>query len=329
MKKYMLMLALALIASPALAGVTISVVDNGDCTANIDYAVVGEANAVAAFALDISVDAGTITGVTDFHTGVSVEGSAGYGIFPANFDREITVNTDGTVNGDQWVLPGYTPVADGNDKGAAGALGTAAITVELGALYKGEANAPADTGTLCTIALSESATVSLAGNAIRGEVVLEGAGEPTGVTYNGGAVSCGPPICMPTDDPSYTDWVALGSPECWCLTTHCYGDADGLAEVSKTGAFRVHFNDIAVLLLGWDVMESPAGPGIATITGAGGLEGACADFDHAGETSKTGTFRVHFNDIAALIASWNIMEPPAGPGLGTDCTPGTIEPQAL
>ena len=92
MKKYMLMLALALIASPALAGVTISVVDNGDCTADITYAVTGEANAVAAFALDISVDAGTITEVTGFHTGVSVDGDAGYGIFPANFDREITVH---------------------------------------------------------------------------------------------------------------------------------------------------------------------------------------------------------------------------------------------
>jgi hypothetical protein len=323
MKKYMLMLALVVIASPAWAVVTLSVVDNGDCTADIMYNVTVEPNKVAAFALDISVDVGTIVDVNDFHTGVSVAGDAGYGIFPANFDREITVNGDGTVNQDQWDNAAYNPVADGNDKGAAGALGTAAITVELGALYKGDNNAPASSGVLCSIEVSESCTVSLAGNAIRGAVVLEGAGEPSSVVYTPGPVACaGGELCLPASDPGYNDWVALGMPECWCYPRQCYGDADGLSEGGgKVPVYYVHFNDLNILLAAWDVSEPLDGPGILSTA-----NGVCADFAHDVEGGgKVPLYRVHFNDLNLLIANWNVSEPLDGPGIAPDCG-GTVVP---
>lgn len=325
MKKVMLMLAVALLASPALAGVTISVVDqDGDgpgLTADVIYAVTGEPNNVAAIALDISVDGGaTIDAVGDFHVGVSTAAAPGYGIFPANFDRHITVNGAGDV--DDWSPAGYTPVADAADKGAAGALGTAAITVELGALYKGDGNAPADTGVLCTITASAPCMVTLAENAIRGGIVLEGAGAPTSVALPGGEIkAAGEVDCLPSDHPDYATWVAMGKPECWCYQTQCHGDADGEQEGSFiTGFFRVHFNDLDLLINAWNVKEPTKGPGLA------GQPGICADFDHQQEGSFiTGFFRVHFLDLDLLINNWSVKEPTKGPGIPKDCG-GLIDP---
>jgi len=337
MKKYMLMLAVALIASPALATVTVSVVDNEDLTADITYEVTGEPNNVAAFAVDIAVDGGAvITGISNFHTGVSVAGSAGYGIFPANFDRYITVNGNGDV--DDWTPAAYTPAAEAGDKGALGGIGTSGITIELGALYKGDSNAPATSGTLCTITVDKACNADLEGNAIRGGVVLEGAGAPTGTTYVDGPITGAGGEPFPSDDPAYDDWVALGKPDCWALTTQCHGDADGKLEGSaKTGYWRVHFRDLNTLLAGWSTLEpatapTPSGPGITTVSFTdtlGTVPGVCADFAHDAEGgAKTGFFRVHFSDLTILINSWNIKEPGFGPGLATDC-PGSIDPDPV
>jgi hypothetical protein len=334
MKKYMLMLAIALMASAAWADVTVEVVDVGGLKGEIRYTVTGEPNKVAAFALDIVVDGGaTIDAIGDFHTGVSVAGDDGYGIFPANFNRYISVNPDGTVS--DWGDPAqYNPAAEAGDKQAQGGIGTNGITVELGALYKGDTNAPADSGVLCSITVSGGCNVDLELNGIRGGIVLEGAGDPTGtVTLVDGSI--GPGECFPASDPAYNDWVALGKPDCWCLTTQCHGDADGLKEGGpKTGYWRVHFRDLNTLLAGWSVLEpaasGPSGPGITTAEytdGRGTTNAVCADFAHDKEGGpKTGYFRVHFNDLTILINSWNIKEPTFGPGLATDC-PGNLDPE--
>jgi len=323
MKKYMLMLAVALIASPALAAVTVSVVDNGDLTANINYDVTGEPNKVAAFAIDIAVDGGAvITAITNFHTGVSVSGGAGYGIFPANFDRYITVNGNGDV--DDWTPAAYTPAAEAGDKGALGGIGTSGITIELGALYKGDGNAPADSGTLCTIAVDKSCFADLEGNAIRGAVVLEGAGAPTGVTYVDGAIGG---ECFPASDAAYNDWVSFGKPECWCLKTQCYGDTDGVIEgTPKSGLYRVHYEDLNVLLAAWNVKEvASGGIGIVNAPALNGVELICADFAHNVEgTVKAGLYRVHFDDLNILIANWNVKETTTT-SLPQDC-PGNLDP---
>jgi len=132
------------------------------------------------------------------------------------------------------------------------------------------------------------------------------------------------PGCMPTCHPDYWEWLKVGRPDCWCLPTQCYGDADGLTEGSaKTGLFHVHFRDLNVLIASWNVKEPPHGPGIATVVytdSQGSIRGICADYAHDTEgSSKTGFFRVHFNDLNILIANWNKAEPPMGPGVGKDC----------
>jgi hypothetical protein len=333
MKKYMLMLAVALIATPAFATVTITAEDidgtGPEGLVAINYAVTGEPNAVAAFALNIEVDAGDINDISGFHVGVSTAGDAGYGIFPANFDRFITVNGNGDV--DDWAAAGYNPAADVNDKGALGGLGldTGAITVELGALYKGGPNAPAPTGTLCIVNCTETCTLDVTLNDIRGGVVLEGAGDPQGVNLAGATdvpvdVSSGNDDCFLASDSQYNDWVAMGKPDCWCYLSHCYGDTNHTIEGNPiTGYFRVHFNDLTVLINAWNVNEPPKGPGLANDPLV------CADFNHAQEGNPiTGYFRVHFQDLTALINSWNLAQPPKGPGVPKDCAGATLDPDA-
>jgi len=313
MKKLALILAVALLAAPAFA-VQVSVVPTGPLTADIVYDSQGED--VAAFAIDIDLSAGDINEVSNFHVGVSTAADPGYGIFPANFDRFITVNGQGDV--DNWGVAGYTPLADPNDKGE----NPTGITIELGALYKGDANKPTGTGVLCTITVTEACTATPKLNAIRGGVVLTGAGAPASFTGVPGDITGGGDECITPDKPDYNDWVAMGKPACWCFTTHCKGDADGLKEGTVKGGYkRVFINDLNVLIAGWNVLEPPQGPGIDTVAG-----GICADFDHAQEgTVKGGYKRVFINDLNILIANWNILEPPQGPGIATDC-PGTTAP---
>lgn len=322
MKKLALVLAVALLAVPAFAA-TVTVVPTGPGTADINYDNNGED--VAAYAIDIMLSAGDINEVTNFHVGVSTAADPGYGIFPANFDRFITVNGAGDV--DNWGVAGYTPAADVNDKGAVTMNG---VTIELGALYKGDANKPAGTGTLCSISVTEGCDVTLAQNTIRGGIVLANAGAPASVTLNGATIApIGPGECFPSTDPAYSDWVAFGKPECWCLTTQCHGDADGLKEGSAKGGYkRVFLGDLDILIAGWNIIEPPHASSTGSIMDV--PNGICADFDHLQEGSTKGGFkRVFIGDLNILIANWNIIEPPHASSTGsvaTDC-PGDIDPQ--
>lgn len=113
MKKLSLLLAALLFTAPAWAKVRITVVPDGK-TATIKYATDGEK--VRAFALDITADKGVIQAISGFIRGESTKEKPGYGIFPANFARCITVDpTTGEVA--KWDVNDYTPVADPCDPG--------------------------------------------------------------------------------------------------------------------------------------------------------------------------------------------------------------------
>ena len=315
MKNFVVTLAVLLLAGSAWADVTISVVDNGDATADITYNVTSGPK-VRAFALDISVDAGTIDGISGYIKGESTAAAPGFGIFPANFARHITVDA-GTGDVADWDIADYTPVADTADPGALGGLGTAGITIEMGALYSptddASTEAPAATGTLCTIELSGPATVTLEENAIRGGVVLTDATAAT-LTLIGGAVTEGGSCLAGTPDEA--EHIAVGEPECWCYARQCHGDADGQSAGSpKTGVYYVGTADLNTLIGAWLVTEPPHGPGIASIE-----NGICADFarDQAG-SPKTGVYRVGTSDLNILVTNWLVTEPPHGPGIAADC----------
>ena len=320
MRKLSLFLAALLLTSPAMAAVRIIVEAEGS-TAAIKYATDGEK--VRAFALDITVNEGTIDAISDFVRGESTAQNPGYGIFPGNFARYITVDA-GTGEVASWDPNGYTPVADPCDPGALGGLGTNGITVEMGALYyptdDGSPNAPPNSGTLFELTLSQSATVTVALNEARGGVVLTNPdvaavvdlGQATGVSV-GGIVAAADLI--PASHPDYADWVAVGKPTCWAYPRQCHGDADGLKEASKTGSYYVGLQDLNVLVAAWEVKEPPFGPGIVAVQ-----NGICADFarDQDG-SSKTGFFRVGITDLNVLVANWLVKEAPDGPGVAGDC----------
>jgi hypothetical protein len=328
MRKQSLLLAALLFATPAMAAVRITVEPDGS-TAAIKYATDGEK--VRAFALDITVNKGKIMSISDFIRGESTAEKPGYGIFPGNFGRYITVDaTTGEVLA--WDPSGYTPIADPCDPGALGGLGTNGITVEMGALYyptgDDSPNAPPTSGVLFKLTLSEAATVTVALNEARGGVVLTNPDvaatvdldQATNVTVGGGGAAV--TDLIPASHPDYAEWVAVGKPACWAYPRQCRGDADGLKEGSaKTGFFYVGYQDLGVLTAAWKVLEPPFGPGIAAIE-----NGICADFARDQEGSaKTGFYRVGSTDMNVLAANWLVKEAPEGNGVLGDCG-GNLEP---
>jgi len=143
MKKLILVLAIALIASPAFAlNVYLSRVGDSNVI-DVNYSGADADNLPRAFALDIAIMSGNAKfyDVTNYQQGESNSTNPRYGIYPAR----IIINTDGDeVN--EW----GGPLADPCDAGA-GALGTNRVVLEFASLYTGDGNAPATSGKLCSL----------------------------------------------------------------------------------------------------------------------------------------------------------------------------------
>jgi hypothetical protein len=275
-----------MLAAPALASVTISIEPNmaDPNSFYVRYAVAGEPNHVRGFALDIFLDTDVnIVDVNEFHVGESNSVTPGYGVFPSNFAEYIDPEDPDWDNSD------YTPLADPEDypDDTLAGLDTNGITVELGSLYVGEANAPTASGTLLefTVESNQFKKISLALNQIRGGVVLEDPDQsPSGVylaDYNecliGGNADGGVP------GKEYAAWVQFGEPYCWCFARQCRGDVDGI----RTGPYWVTLPDLGIFATAYrknDVI-------LATVP-----NGICADLDHY----KTGPYRVTIPDLNIL-----------------------------
>ncbi len=294
MKKVMVALLVVMLAAPAWAEIAITVTDLGDGKAGIDYSGTELARA---FALDITVDAGTINAISDFVVG---DDNNGYGIFPANFSRNIVVDP---VTGDvsDWSVAGYTPVADAGDPGALGGLGTNGITIEMGSLY--DTKAPPLSGRLCVITCSEPCKVTVTTNATRGNVVLEDASEA--VVNLTGATEVQVAGMGGYTGPHPEQWMAVGQPDCWLASLNprqCHGDADGVSQGKNN--FWVSTNDLDVLISAWNKTY-------AELQGkmVGNIPLICADFDHLAQGKNQ--FRVSTNDLDILIANWQVANAPA------------------
>ncbi len=199
MKKIALILALLVLASTASAAVRVYVEDvNG--LAAIKYECT-DGETVRAFGLNVTVDEGTITAVSDYHVGMSEVGNLGYGIFPGSFSRTITVDAnDGEVKDENWLDEDYSPVAYLEDypDDTLGGLGTDGVTLEFAGLWEvGNDNAkPASSGTLCMLTLSDTAVVSIAANVVRagttGVVLVDPTEVATMIPYEEGAATVTP-----------------------------------------------------------------------------------------------------------------------------------------
>jgi hypothetical protein len=291
MRKLVMFLVVLTLAVPVLASVNI-IIQNDNGKAAIKYETTAGEH-VRAFALDITVNKGTITGISDYIRGESTAAAKGYGIFPANFARYITVDgTTGEVAA--WDVNGYTPVAEPNDTGALGGIGTSGVTIEMGALYyptnDTSPNAPPISGTLCKLTVSEPCKMSAVVNAVRGGVVLTDATSVTPGLSQATNVDIGEVPCINPAWSTYNDWVTLGKPECWCWKYQCDGDADNLTEGTVT-KYRIYTKDLAAVVANWKkkITDATLNP--------------CADFDHKYEGSVT-KYRVYTKDLALIVANW-------------------------
>ncbi len=292
MKKMFFVLVVAVLTSPVWATVTITATDLGEGVVAIDYSS-DETELVRAFALDITVDAGTIDAISDFKVG---DDNNGYGIFPGNFSLFITVDpATGEVS--DWGVAGYSPVADGNDPGALGGLGTNGITIEMGSLY--DTKAPSKQGRLCTVTCSEPCLLTVTTNATRGNVVLEDASEAVVDLIGATNVQTSLGAAGSFTGAHKDEWLAVGSPECWIAGINprqCHGDADGASQGNDT--YWVSTNDLDILIAAWNKpLEALTGNQI------------CADFDH--QSQGANEYRVSTNDLDILIANWQLSNVPA------------------
>jgi hypothetical protein len=289
-RRICLIVAALLFASPALADVNITIVDETGGVGSINYTCTGGED-IRAFALDCNVDNGaSIVGISDFFTGESGDpGSQGYGIFPGSF-RDVINAAD-----PNWADPNYNPVAPSGDPDAAGALGGSAVTIELGSLYVDD-NQPPATGTLCKLQLSgpeADCNLCVSLNSSRGGVVHEVPETAVTTNMDGGPV-CQKIIldCFPSGHPDYTEWGIVGKPDSWCIPRQCHGDADGLQEKIGKQWYWVGYDDLDVFLTGFFTGYSgdPAtDPWIA------------ADFDRAPEKIGKQWYRVGYDDLDVFL----------------------------
>ena len=162
MKRIVLVLAVLIFTAPVLAGVQITCVKLSN-TVTIGYDCSGMGKLVRAFALDITVDGGTI-----------VQGSVGgfsadYYIYPGS----IVINeTTGEVTDYGSPVASQADYPDGTLPGP----GTNGMTIEMGSLYATNdvehPTAPPDVGNLLSFDVT-GGTVTIAENVRRGGVVME------------------------------------------------------------------------------------------------------------------------------------------------------------
>ena len=150
---------------------------------------------VRAFALDVSVERGTITKISGFFRGVGNVRATGYGIFPASLRDHLQMNSTNI----DWRAADYTPLANPSDcpKDTLPGLGSNGVTLEFGGLWDPTmfSAIPKGAGTLCSLRLSQPANVSVKANKRRGGVLsaISGvtihttfAGSPVGFRHNKG-----------------------------------------------------------------------------------------------------------------------------------------------
>jgi hypothetical protein len=264
----------------------------------ITYELSGEAELARAFAIDITVapqdgepDGNCAPLILDIN---EAELNVDYWVYPGSIDinEAGAVNDVGTPIGDPCQLPSDTK----------GGLNTNAITIEMGSLYVGEANAPATSGVLLKLVVDDNCKITMAENVSRGGVVMEGVGAKTTVNFTPGSATLY----------TYSDaaeWRRVGQPKCWCRFKNprqCKGDADGKYQ----GKFKYWVSTIDQ-----DVVNAAWNQNLAAIAGqveaGSGTPLICADFDHVAQGKFK--YRVSTIDQDTVNANWQISNGPAIP----------------
>jgi hypothetical protein len=336
MKKILIVLAVVLLASPALARTDITMAKGATWNeVVVSYNCSTEPNRVRAFALNVALNNGAKIATTpapgSFH--------AKYWVYPGSIDINATT---GVVHGKGSAVANaaiYT-------QDTLGGPGTTGMTVEMGSLYTAtDGNQPATSGQLFKFTVDKGCTVTITPNVIRGGVVLENPAVAADVNA--------PAYSIVAFNPAHADYAYfmdpnVGQPTCFAYLRQCFGDADGKPQGGRiTGWWYVGTDDMTVLLGSWQVLENcaqlwgpnntvkckkpsppfppntptPSGSGVGTysspnvtVTVAGeAIPAICADFERDLQGgSITGYWRVGTADMTLLLNNWQVLEPATG-----------------
>jgi hypothetical protein len=285
MKKLIFVLAALLMATPAMAAVDITCAQVGDTNVVEISFNNSEPNKVRAIALDISTDV-NFAAIECVH--------ADYYIFPGTIDIDAQGQVDdyGTCE----AVPSQHP-------DTLGGLDTNGITVEMGSLYEAGVDPdPVQSGVIVRLTLDancEDHEISIAENVIRAGIVMENPDEVPPLNITGCTVSLPPCVteCFPSTaeyTAQYTDWKALGEPDCWCgiylnpadWQYQCDGDTGNDEQVI---GWRVYTNDLTILSDNWKKV------------GTDPTLNACADVDHK---SQVIGWRCYTDDLTIMANNW-------------------------
>jgi hypothetical protein len=216
MKKVLLIVALLLVVSPVMAGVTITAYNegtystpDGNRAAHVRIGYAGDVN-VRAFALDVFVDSGcNFWNIRDFNVGENNATNLGYGIFPGRFRAFISATAP------NWGDSNYSPLTQWQDPGTTNTgYGFGEIITEQGYLGSLDANMPAKSGTLYRIdvnayAFNGTAHVTIAPDTMRGGVVSKDTNATITATYVPVDICFPAPCFTPTNEVGQTQAAAL------------------------------------------------------------------------------------------------------------------------
>lgn len=267
MKKIVFALVVLMFAVPASAAVTITATQEVALEPNVIIGYTGD-DVVRCFGLDIQLD--------NDETIIAVEClSDDYYLNPQKFTYD-----GGT--------PAYgdTPCLCNADSGLLEGIDTNGITIAMCSLYStppqndpDHNTPPATSGSLLRITVSGECCITITENGKLGGVLLED-NSPANPTLPD---PCCPDLpadeCMMDTHPDYTEWLAVGSPNCWCYPRQCRGDVDDNQEY---GAYWVLMDDL-------DQFKTYFGQ-----TGVTGEPGICSDLAH---DEEYGAYRVLMNDL--------------------------------
>lgn len=193
----------------------------------------------------------------------------------------------------------YTAVGQGHPFAADGAAGVAVngattFVISMGVLDQGGNQAGFNgAGDLITFPVGDG-EVCIAADTLRGPD--SGVVGDAALTSNIASVACvtvssGPVDCIPSTNPSYAQWVAVGKPDSWCNPRQCHGDANGAQETIGKGSFWVGYADLNVFLQGFSkvYVDPVTTPWIS------------ADFSRSAETIGKGSFRVGYADLNIFL----------------------------
>lgn len=295
MKKLMLILAVAIVAAPAMATITFVATDVGNGQLRIAYTTDDPDNdKPRGVALEVALD-GEYDTVAD-NPAVSTDDA--YNCF---IDHAWDLEKEGGPGG--YVLDTGEPLANPDTPGSLTAPADL-FAISMGVLDETSNQLPGPTTStdLITIQLTNdggastsNCTVTITGDTTRGPdsgVVgstipsnLSGGNSVTTIVFVPAAV---PDECVKADAPFYDEWVGAGSnwekPDCWCYVTQCRGNHDGIKD-----AYQVGSTDLLNFLDAFNKADFK-------------LDNTkiCADYDH-----KKAAYRCGSDDLVIFLTYFN------------------------